>query len=272
MRRARSNDRPNRRHKSSFLQNSPGETPASASCRKHESLDSFRTPRSLLFTILGIEEATSTPYLVMEYLEGQALDRILDKGSVPFPRACALVAEVAVALHTAHRKGVIHGDVKPANILITDENRVKLMDFGMARWPPRHRRQPLARHTCLLVPGNKFWAKRRTVDPTFSRWRNSLLKWSQETGRSTPIRCKELRTRAFLQRRYLRPMQIPRCRKALDEVIGMCLQKEPSARIASAESRLTLSTLWRVANLPLQVTPQPVGLRHRAVHRLLRSA
>jgi len=86
---------------------------------------------------MGIEEATSTPYLVMEYLEGQALDRILDKGSVPFPRACALVAEVAVALHAAHRKGVIHGDVKPANIFITEENRVKLMDFGMARLAAR---------------------------------------------------------------------------------------------------------------------------------------
>src|SRR5438445_4065447 len=82
---------------------------------------------------MGIDEATQTPYLVMEYLEGQPLDRILDKGSVPFPRACAWAAEVACALGVAHRKGVIHGDVKPANMLITDDGRLKLMDFGMAR-------------------------------------------------------------------------------------------------------------------------------------------
>jgi len=82
---------------------------------------------------MGIDEATQTPYLVMEYLEGQPLDRMLEKGSIPFPRACAWAAEVATALGAAHRKGVIHGDVKPANILITDENRVKLTDFGMAR-------------------------------------------------------------------------------------------------------------------------------------------
>src|SRR5215471_20712754 len=82
---------------------------------------------------MGIDEATQTPYLVMEYLEGQPLDRILDKRSVPFPKACAWAADVASALGAAHRKGVIHGDVKPANVLITDEGRVKLMDFGMAR-------------------------------------------------------------------------------------------------------------------------------------------
>src|ERR1700739_4016475 len=58
---------------------------------------------------MGIDEATHTPYLVMEYLEGQPLDRVLEKGSLPFPRACALAAEMATALGVAHRKGVIHG-------------------------------------------------------------------------------------------------------------------------------------------------------------------
>jgi eukaryotic-like serine/threonine-protein kinase len=82
---------------------------------------------------MGIEESTSTPYLVMEFLTGQSLDRILDKGAVPTMRACAWIGDVAGALTAAHRKGVIHGDVKPANILITEDGRVKLMDFGMAR-------------------------------------------------------------------------------------------------------------------------------------------
>src|ERR1700693_6634796 len=58
---------------------------------------------------MGIDEATQTPYLVMEFLEGQPLDRILDKGSIPFSRASAWAAEVACALGAAHRKGVIHG-------------------------------------------------------------------------------------------------------------------------------------------------------------------
>src|SRR5260370_5304581 len=68
---------------------------------------------------MGIEEATQTPYLVMEFLEGQPLDRILEKGSVPFPKACAWVGEVAFALCVGHRKGAIHGSVRPANLRIT---------------------------------------------------------------------------------------------------------------------------------------------------------
>ena len=86
---------------------------------------------------MGIDESSSTPYLVMEYVEGQPLERMLDKGSIPFPRACAWVADVATALGVAHRKGIIHGDVKPANILVSDEGRIKLTDFGMARLASR---------------------------------------------------------------------------------------------------------------------------------------
>ncbi len=82
---------------------------------------------------MGIEESTLTPYLVMELVEGQSLEKMLLKGSLPMPTACALTAQVAVALSVAHRAGIIHGDVKPANILVTPEMRPKLTDFGMAR-------------------------------------------------------------------------------------------------------------------------------------------
>src|SRR5258706_2253671 len=58
---------------------------------------------------MGIDEATQTPYLVMEFLEGQPLDRILEKGSIPFPKACAWAAEVACAPGAAASKGGIYG-------------------------------------------------------------------------------------------------------------------------------------------------------------------
>src|SRR5260370_7928027 len=103
---------------------------------------------------MGIDESTQTPYLVMEFLEGQTLDRILDKGTVPFPKACAWAAEVASALGAAHRKGVIHVDVKPANMLITADGRVKLMDFGMPRLASRDSvAPPLPRTPPSCSPG-----------------------------------------------------------------------------------------------------------------------
>ena len=55
---------------------------------------------------MGIEETSRTPYLVMEFIEGQPLERILEKGAVPYPRASAWAAEIAVALGAAHIRGM----------------------------------------------------------------------------------------------------------------------------------------------------------------------
>jgi eukaryotic-like serine/threonine-protein kinase len=82
---------------------------------------------------MGIDESTQTPYLVMEMVEGQSLEKVVSKGSIPFQTACQWAGHIAEALAVAHSRTVIHGDIKPANILITNENRVKLTDFGMAR-------------------------------------------------------------------------------------------------------------------------------------------
>lgn len=82
---------------------------------------------------VGIEEK-GTAYLVMEYVAGKTLEQVLADGPIPFQKACAWGADLASALARAHQAGIIHGDVKPANILVTEEGRVKLGDFGIARF------------------------------------------------------------------------------------------------------------------------------------------
>ena len=74
------------------------------------------------------------PYLVMEYVEGKTLEKTLDNGPLPLERAAVWGADLASALYRAHQCKIIHGDVKPANILITNEGQVKLGDFGIARF------------------------------------------------------------------------------------------------------------------------------------------
>jgi len=74
------------------------------------------------------------PYLIMEYVEGKTLQAILDKGPLPIGRAAQWAGDLASALAVAHNAKIIHGDVKPANILITSEGKVKLGDFGVARF------------------------------------------------------------------------------------------------------------------------------------------
>ena len=82
---------------------------------------------------VGVEE-TGIAYLVMEYVNGRTLQQVLAESPIPWPRACSWAADLATALGRAHHAGIIHGDVKPANIMITEEGEVKLSDFGIARF------------------------------------------------------------------------------------------------------------------------------------------
>jgi len=75
-------------------------------------------------------------YFVMEFLEGMSLQAILAHRAVlPLPEALRILTPVAEAIDYAHHSGVIHRDVKPANIMIQPDGRPKLMDFGVARLP-----------------------------------------------------------------------------------------------------------------------------------------
>jgi serine/threonine protein kinase len=74
------------------------------------------------------------PYFVMEYVEGKTLESAFDAAPFPLARVAIWAGDLATALGQAHRVKIIHGDVKPANILVTCENQVKLGDFGVARF------------------------------------------------------------------------------------------------------------------------------------------
>ena len=74
------------------------------------------------------------PYIVMEYVAGRTLRDIVKTGGPMEPsRVCEVIADVCSALDFSHRYGIIHRDVKPANVMITPAGAVKVMDFGIAR-------------------------------------------------------------------------------------------------------------------------------------------
>ena len=85
-------------------------------------------------TLYEINESEETPFLVMELLEGQSLDRIYGGHAVPLPRLIELGVQIADALDAAHRKGILHRDIKPANIFVTNSGQPKILDFGLARF------------------------------------------------------------------------------------------------------------------------------------------
>jgi Tol biopolymer transport system component len=80
---------------------------------------------------VGRDEATD--YLVMEYLEGETLGKRLEKGPLPVKPLLRTAIEVSDALDKAHRRGVIHRDLKPGNIMLTPQSGAKVLDFGLAK-------------------------------------------------------------------------------------------------------------------------------------------
>ncbi len=97
--------------------------------RAASSLDHENIVRAIDF---GYENAT--PYLVMEYVEGENLGQRIDRqGRISEKEAIKIIAQIAQGLNKAHGQGLIHRDVKPDNILITPEGKAKLADMGLAK-------------------------------------------------------------------------------------------------------------------------------------------
>ncbi len=83
---------------------------------------------------VGENPENKDPYLVLEYVDGESLNRILSRErKLPVGRALKLAEEIADALDYAHAQGVIHRDIKPGNILMTQDGHAKIADFGIAK-------------------------------------------------------------------------------------------------------------------------------------------
>jgi eukaryotic-like serine/threonine-protein kinase len=86
-----------------------------------------------IIPIYRVESEAGLVYIVMKYISGHSLEDLLARGPLPIPLVRHILREAALALGHAHRRRVVHRDVKPANIMVDDDGRVILTDFGISK-------------------------------------------------------------------------------------------------------------------------------------------
>src|SRR5258708_2150361 len=86
-----------------------------------------------LLSVFDVGTQGGIHYLVSEFLEGQTLRERLGSGPLPHRRATDYAMQIASGLSAAHDKGIVHRDLKPENVFITRDERVKILDFGLAK-------------------------------------------------------------------------------------------------------------------------------------------
>src|ERR1051325_11065836 len=84
-------------------------------------------------TIYELEQANGLSFIAMEYFEGESLARRIERGPLRISEAIDIALQIAEALDAAHARGIVHCDIKGANVIITNDGGAKVLDFGLAR-------------------------------------------------------------------------------------------------------------------------------------------
>jgi serine/threonine-protein kinase len=111
----------------------------------HEARAARHVEHDHVVPVLDAGEADGTSYLVAEYVAGGSLeDRLREEGALPIDEALRIAAEVGTGLDALHRGGLVHRDVKPSNLMLYENGRAAITDFGLAKGPA---------YTVLTKPG-----------------------------------------------------------------------------------------------------------------------
>ncbi|MGC5022587.1 serine/threonine-protein kinase [Micromonospora sp. DT47] len=178
------------------------------------------------------------PYLVMELVEGRSLADRLTAGPLAWPEAVRTAGQVAAALAAAHRIGVVHRDVKPANVMLT-ETGAKVLDFGIAALAGP--RAPLAGQSGELMMGTPayFAPERMTPGPPHPAsdvYALGALLYRSLTGQAPlPVQTWEDALEVHARRTPVPPLRIPGLPADIAELTLACLAADPARRPAAGQ-------------------------------------
>lgn len=183
-------------------------------------------------------QGDQTYYIVMEYVDGPTLSSMLRQGPLEPERAAAIGASVAAALDFAHRRGVIHRDVKPGNVLLDDRGQVKVADFGIARAVGTS--EDLTQTGSVMGTATYFspeQAQGHSVDPRSDVYSLGVVLYEMTTGKppfsgDSPVSI----AYKHVKEPPPRPSAVnPAVPPGLEAIILKAMAKEPEARYQTAE-------------------------------------
>jgi eukaryotic-like serine/threonine-protein kinase len=202
-----------------------------------------------------VKTAGGDPWIVMEYVRGRSLQDILP---VPPQRAAEIGLALLGALHSAHQAGVVHRDVKPSNVLISDEGRVLLTDFGIAIVPG----DPAITQTGFMFGSPAYMAPERVHDghtgPMSDLWSLGATLYAAVEGKPPFARSTSMASLAALS---TEPVPAAPHAGPLAPVLNGLLRKDPAKRMNVAEAeRLLRAAETAAAPAPTKKMPQATAV------------
>ena len=177
-------------------------------------------------------------FIAMAFCEGETLKRKVERGGLAIAEAVRLAAQIASGLAAAHTKGIVHRDVKPANIIVAPDGRLKIVDFGIAKLADQSRltRDGTAVGTAGYMAPEQI--RGETIDPRTDIWALGVVLYEMVTGRTPfPGETDHDRIRAILSRDP-EPMAVlrPGVPAQLERTVVRALAKRAEERYASMEA------------------------------------
>ncbi|HEX8996021.1 MAG TPA: protein kinase [Ktedonobacterales bacterium] len=209
-------------------------------------------------------QSAESYYIVMEYIDGMDLRRYLKRrGSVlPVERAVEIARSVALGLGAAHRRGIVHRDVKPQNIMVNDDGLVKLTDFGIASMYKDADAERLTT-TGMTLGTVQYYAPEQAqgeiVRPSADVYALGIVMYEMLTGQTpfdgdTPVAV----AMKHIQEEPEPPSQLnARIPKTLERIILKCLEKDPPARFRDGDE--LAATLTNFLRSPVRRTGASSG-------------
>ena len=246
--------------------------------REARAISSLSHPHICALYDVGRED--SMEFFVMEYLEGESLEARLRRGPLPIEEALRTAIQIASALDAAHRKGVIHRDLKPGNVMLT-RSGAKLLDFGLAKiaetiafsdTDSTQLQGPITVEGTILGTLQYMPPEQLEGKPSDARsdiFSFGAMLYEMITGRKSFAGSSQASLIAAVMATNLPPISSlqPLSSPALDRLVGRCLAKSPDDRWQSAGD--LLSELEWVSESGSSVgIPAPLAAKRRNRERM----